>query len=65
VAALAASRYVLNTGDTGVMEEPIHFIEGRPVDAEKDSYYDLPGRSEESASLYEHCVRASRGLQAG
>jgi cyclic beta-1,2-glucan glucanotransferase len=63
---LAASRYVLNTGDTGVMEEPIHFIEGRPVDAEKDSYYDLPGRSEESASLYEHCVRAiTRGFRLG
>jgi cyclic beta-1,2-glucan synthetase len=63
---LAASRYVLHTGDTGVMEEPIHFIEDRPVDAEKDSYYDLPSRSEESASLYEHCVRAIlRGLRMG
>jgi len=63
---LAASRYVLHTGDTGVMEEPIHFIEGRPVEAEQDSYYDLPGRSEESASLYEHCVRAvTRGFKLG
>ena len=25
---------------------------------EEESYYDLPGRSDESASLYEHCVRA-------
>jgi cellobiose phosphorylase len=63
---LAASRYVLLTGDTGVMEEPIHFIEGRPVEADKDSYYDLPGRSEESASLYEHCVRAiTRAFRLG
>jgi len=63
---LAASRYVLKHGDTGVMEEPIHFIEGRPVDAEKDSYYDLPGRSEESASLYETlCASHHEGLQAG
>ena len=36
----------------------IHFIEGRPVNAEEDSYYDLPGRSEESASLYDHCVES-------
>jgi cellobiose phosphorylase len=31
-----------------------------------DSYYDLPGRSEESGSLYVHCVRAIlRGLRFG
>jgi len=63
---LVASHYVLHTGDTGVMEEPIQFIEGRPVEADKDSYYDLPSRSEESGSLYEHCVRAiTRGFRLG
>jgi len=55
---LAACRYVLNTGDTGVLDEPIHFIQGRPVTPEEDSYYDLPNRSPEAASLYDHCVRA-------
>jgi cyclic beta-1,2-glucan synthetase len=62
----ATCRYVATLGDTGVLDEKIQFLEGRAVQPQEDSYYDLPTRSEESATLYEHCVRAIRhGLRFG
>jgi len=62
----AACRYVLATGDTGVLEESVHFLEGRELNPEEEAYFDQPQRSAEVASLYEHCVRAIRhGLRFG
>jgi cellobiose phosphorylase len=63
---LAVCRYVQTTADTGILYEHASFLEGRAVNPEDDSYYDLPIRSAESATLYEHCVRAIRhGLRYG
>jgi len=63
---LATHRYVTSTADTGVLDESVHFIEGRALNPDEDSYYDLPVRSMTAGSLYEHCVRAiERGLRFG
>jgi len=62
----ATCRYVLATGDTGVLDESVHFLEGRELNPEEEAYYDHPQRSAEAASLYEHCVRAIKhGLRFG
>ena len=64
--ALATCRYVFGTGDTGVLDESVTFLEGRLLSPDDDSYYDLPGQSVAGKSLYEHCVLAIRhGLRSG
>ena len=59
-------RYVSTVADSGILDESIPFLDARAVKPEEESYYDLPSRSEESAPLYQHCVRAiEHGLRFG
>lgn len=60
------AHYVAVTGDTGILQETVPFLEGRPLNNLEESYYDLPVISEKRASLYEHCKRAiEHGLRFG
>jgi cellobiose phosphorylase len=55
---LAVCRYVEVTGDREVLDERAGYVEGRPLGAGEESYYDLPTHSDLQETLYRHCVRA-------
>jgi cyclic beta-1,2-glucan synthetase len=59
----ALCHYVRSTGDLEVLEERLHFLDGRELNPDEEAYYDQPQRSAEIASLYEHGLRAiKRGI---
>jgi cyclic beta-1,2-glucan synthetase len=63
---LALCRYIESTHDTGVLDQEIGFLDGPPVLTPDESRYDLPLRSADSASLFEHARRAvEHGLSFG
>jgi len=64
--AYSTAQYVTATGDFGVLDEPVAFLEGQTLRAEEHDAYFLPVTSDETASLFEHCARAlDQSLQLG
>lgn len=60
------TKYVLTTGNISILDEQIQFLESRQLAKDEHSYYDLPIRSDQNGTLYEHCVKAiENGLQFG
>lgn len=61
-----ATEYVRHTGDEGVLDEQLPFLEASPVPPGEDHVLLLPRDSGERGSLYEHCCRSlDRALTRG
>jgi cellobiose phosphorylase len=60
------SEYIRHTGDEGVLQESVRFLEARTLAAGEEQAFLFPRRSGSDADLYEHCCRAvDRSLTRG
>ena len=54
------AHYLEVTGDATILDEPVEFITMRQLGPDEHELYDKPEQSGETASIYEHCLRALR-----
>jgi cellobiose phosphorylase len=64
--AFVTSQYLSVTGDTGILEERVPFLRAPILKPNQAEDFNLPEVSDQSATLYEHCIRALEyGLKLG
>ena len=53
----AVAEYLVATGDNTILDEKVPYIESPPL-GEESERYEVPKLSEESSTVYDHCIRA-------
>jgi cyclic beta-1,2-glucan synthetase len=62
----AVAQYIKVSGDVGILDSVLCFLEGPELQSGQDDAYFQPQQSTQSATLYEHCLRAIEiSLQTG